>query len=425
MRLNKLPVLEVRRFGGEKQPEVRIARCVLVVLLLANFGCGSGSPFAQNAPQAPVIPTAPPKLASQEYLTLLAKYPEDRQGEGLDSSFGTVAERPATYAVVLSSEVLHFRASPNEEGRRRIHKAVRWLLDNIDLDKDGKPGWGLADAWDAFSDGTVNPAHHPYTITTALVLWGLLDGVSLPGFWTEAEREEIRRAIVSTSLRWCHEVWEETASGGYFWYSPTVFDSEFVPNVSAALLGGLSRLVVEQRGALTQAEYEFIQARVLAAAEAIVESAQFRDGAPFWYYSAGDPNDPNDLGHHIIILWSMELYRGTGNPVPWTNSQAIESLDRFWRSGSVYDYPQDVTYVGNQASFQDRPGVLPAVGALVGYYARWADAARTSTSFDYLQRVHGPWPDLRLWPATFSSDTNFYSGSAVWALWGVALRDFV
>jgi len=51
-----------------------------------------------------------------------------------------------TYAPILMAETLHFRHFPTKEGRQRIRTAVRWFMDNADLDRDGLVGWGLPQA---------------------------------------------------------------------------------------------------------------------------------------------------------------------------------------------------------------------------------------------------------------------------------------
>ena len=181
-----------------------------------------------------------------------------------------IEEQPMTYGLILSAEVLRFRSSPNEEGRRRIRKAVQWLLENADSDGDGLPGWGLPQAWDAFADGSVNKAHHPYSITTAIVLLGLQDALSTPSLWTNAEKEAIRKIVINVSTRWAKDVWTEDANGGFFWYSPSPSDAHFVPNVSAMFLGSLARLLHEQGDFLNDSERKLIQDRVDKAAQSIV-----------------------------------------------------------------------------------------------------------------------------------------------------------
>ncbi|MDD4869038.1 MAG: hypothetical protein PHR77_00655 [Kiritimatiellae bacterium] len=88
-----------------------------------------------------VIHGAELKQTSQKlYTELLTVFPEDRQGYGKDWFLMAVDHQPMTYGFVLSAEAIHFQRDPNDESRRRVKKAVRWLIDNRDLDGDGLPG---------------------------------------------------------------------------------------------------------------------------------------------------------------------------------------------------------------------------------------------------------------------------------------------
>lgn len=67
----------------------------------------------------------------------------------------------------------------------------------------------------------------------------------------------------------------------------------------------------------------------------------------------------------------MELYREAGGYVPWLTCQAVDSLDRFWEKGNLYEFPQDVTFEGNQVALKDRPARLWGVGMALALYARY------------------------------------------------------
>src|ERR1700743_1034684 len=181
-----------------------ITYALLLVSIAVPSGCASSrnSKAVDSTKQAAKIQTL---VSSQlaAYTQLLAMYPEDDQGRGKEKVFPTIEEQPMTYGLVLSAESLPFHATKVEESRRRIRKAARWLLDNQDLDRDGKPGWGLPQAWDAFSDGTVDPTNQPFTITTAIVLNGLMDSLALNDFWSHAERKEIDSVMAQVAVRWC------------------------------------------------------------------------------------------------------------------------------------------------------------------------------------------------------------------------------
>ena len=198
------------------------------------------------------------------YRDLLALFPEDRQGFGLDPLQNLDGQplitdhQPMTYGFVLSAEARHFRFDRNAESGRRVRKAVRWLIDNRDLDGDGKPGWGLPQAWPAWGHAP-NPHNQPYTITTAIVLNGMLDALSIRDFWSAAERDEMLDFMVQVARRWCRELWTEGYGGGYFWYSPSPADDIFGVNAPTMFLGSLARLLRDYGGRFTEADRKLVR----------------------------------------------------------------------------------------------------------------------------------------------------------------------
>jgi hypothetical protein len=356
------------------------------------------------------------------YEKMIARFPEDRQGFGVDTMLSAVEEQPMTYGLVLSAEAIRLKHDPNDESRRRVKKASAWLLKNKDLDRDGKPGWGLPQPWDAWADGTTNPGNQPYTITTSICLNGLLDALAVPELWTDAERGEIRDLIKQIVVRWCNEIWSDGYGGGFFWYSPARHDEAFGINAPAMFLGSMSRLLAEQPEAISAGERPLIQDRADALARAIVHTVQPRDGAPFWRY-APLPNRfnndrPNDLVHQVYILWGVETYRDCGGRVklPWTRAQAVESLDRYWRDGRMWEFPQDASK--DKGTSINAPPRLWCIGMALGFYAKWGDADRAAKTFAVIDREYGPWPDLRFQP---KGRETFYPRHAAHALLGLAL----
>lgn len=365
------------------------------------------------------------------YSDLLAQFPEDHQGEGPEPS-GQVGNvhQPKTYALIVSAETLHLLALPNDESRRRIRKAVRWLLDNADLDKDGIPGWGFPYAWDAFSDGTLTPAYTPYTIDTAFVLLGLLDALKIQSFWADAERWEILNVIRKVCVQWSEDTWSDTAKGGFFWYSRSAFDAHFVTNVSAMFATALWRAITEHGDAFSDSQYQFIQTRVDQAMAEIVSQVIWRNDAPFWNYiplpNFFNQDKPNDLLHHAYILWSGEVYRSSEQHIrlPWSLSQAFNSLDRFWREGKIYDFPQDIPYESEQKSFNDRPASIRGLGMLLAFYSQWGSYQKAVETFKVIDRDYGPLPTLRLRPDIPSTQNTFYPRFFAHTLWGLSLLAF-
>lgn len=372
------------------------------------------------------------RYPSKAYLSLLSQFPEDNQGKGLEPYyFSGIKDQPMTYGLVLLAETHRSHYYPDDENSRRIRKAVSWLLDNIDLDEDGLPGWGLPDEWDAFGDGSINKANQPYTITTAIVLMGLLDALSISRLWTNSEAESIRNAVIETSIRWCKEVYTETESGGFFWYSPNPVDRYFVPNASAMFIGALTRLIYEQRKYLNIKDLQLIEGRIENAVKGIIQKSILRKGAPFWNYIA-IPNqlnqdEPNNLVHHAYILFGMEIYRSYCGKIelPWTKEQTMQSLDRFIKEGLIYDYPQDVVYAGGQESYNYRPAILWGTGMMLAFYSQMGDSLRAETILNKIYTHYGPFPNIRLWPDYYSKDKNFYPRFAAHVLFGLALRDLL
>jgi len=319
------------------------------------------------------------------YATLVETFAEDRPGYGLDHFQKYVGDQPMTVGLYLSSEAMHQRSEPNEESLRRVRKATKWLLDNSDLDEDNAPGWGLPQPWDAGGDGTENAANQPYTITTAIVLAGLLDALNLDDTWSKEEETEILSLVVEVVKRWCNEVWSEGFQGGYFWYSPNKVDDNFGINASSMFLASLCRLLDEHKGALSEKDTRLFRGRADQLATALVSTVELREGVPFWKYIAV-PNrynrkSPNDLVHHVYTLWGIETYRDTGGSVElsWTREQAIESVDRFWRKDAPGEaparFPQDSDW---KLDYEPR---LWGVGIMLGFYGKWDTPEKANACF--------------------------------------------
>jgi hypothetical protein len=361
------------------------------------------------------------------YEQLIAMYPEDNQGLGKEKKSPTIEQQPMTYGLVLSAESFHFKATHGEESRRRIRKAVSWLLDNQDLDRDGKPGWGLPQAWDAFRDSTLNPINQPYPITSAIVLNGLLESLTLDDFWSDSERDEIRTVMAKVAVRWCKEIWSEGYSGGYFWYSPSPADDIFAVNSPSMFTGSLARLLQEHPDAFTRNERRLVQRRVDDMARAIVATAELRQDLPFWDYRPNhEPGGANDLLHHIYTIMGIEMYRDCGRRIrlPWTREQAVASVDRFWKDNQIMEFPQDVTYTGDQAGFNNARSTQWGAGSMVAAYAQWGEFEKAKQALEALQRDYGPWPHLQLFPDRKEKSGVFYPRESAHVLWGLAVYEF-
>lgn len=386
--------------------------------VLLSFG-GMGDVVAEDAQSR--LRTA--------YLELLARFPEESQGKGLDPE-GHVGDQPMTYGLVLWAEALRYRAAPTAAGARRVKAATRWLVDHSDLDRDGKPGWGLPQAWISGSDGKHNPAHNVYTITTGICLLGLLEAATLPEFWKPGESEELRGLMHAVHLRWCREMWLPGYTGGYFRYSPTPKDNIFCVNAPGMYLGALTwhlrlygaHLPAEERALLENRRDVFVRT--------VIATMIPRGGLAYWNYIAptdqNQSSKPNDLLHHIYTLWGLEMYRDLGGPValPWTRAQARESVEKFWKGDRMCQYAVDEMRIAKTGN-REYPSIVWGTGSLLAFYGKWGSAVQAAHCQEVIVRSYGPWPDLRLYPPTFGppahkDDTRFYPRHAAHNLLGLA-----
>lgn len=373
-----------------------------------------------------------PILASHEYISLLSKFPKEKQGNSLEPVLKPEgpSEQPMTYGLVLSSESLHYRAIPNEESYERIKNAVRWIIDNSDLNKDGNPGWGLPQTFDAFADGSINAENHPYTITTAIVLEGLLDALLIESFWSEVEEKEIKDLISDVILYWLNNVYIGDENIGYFGYSEEPTDMVYTPNVSGMFLSSMVRALKEHEDIFEDSEKIFVTKRTHAIANQLVNTVILENDLPYWIYAIYPDRyeQPvlNDLVHHVYIIWGLEEYRKHFDEVkiPFDLEASLESLDSFWRDGKIYSYPQNRTYTGKQSHFNDRPSNLWGVGMMVAFYAKYGQSEMANKVIEIINQEYGPIPDLRMWPKNFSSDEKFYARYAAHVLLGLSYRDF-
>ncbi|MHC4122742.1 MAG: hypothetical protein ACYSSI_04145 [Planctomycetota bacterium] len=369
------------------------------------------------------------------YKSLLSKFPEDKQGYGNDAMLDFVGDEPMTYGLVLSAEAIHYKKFANRESQQRIRKAVQWIIDNNDLDKDGLPGWGLPQPWDAFADGSTNPPNQPYTITTAIVLNGLLDALKSKSLWTDSEYKQMRAIISKVILRWCREMWSDGFTGGYFWYSPSVNDSSFCNNSPSMFLGSMVRTLQEHGDAFSHQERLFVKNRADNLAKAIMSIVILKDGLPQWNYIA-TPNRANyperisDLLHLGYTLWGVEEYRDYKGAVkiPWSRKQSLDTFNSFWGGDYIYYFPQNIVYSSEQSHLKYLDSPLWGMGFYLAFCSKWGDEsyrAKATKIIDFTNALYGPWPELKQYPRRHPESKNtFYPRQAAHVLYGMAYYNF-
>jgi hypothetical protein len=358
-------------------------------------------------------------LASS-YRELRIRFDANGAGSGSETNFDRESVQPMTFALLLRAETA--AAQHDAEAVTQARRSAAWLLRESDADRDGAPGWGLPDAWDAFGDGSVNPAHLPYLITTSLAADALLEACARPGLLEPMEREKTLALLTQIFRAWPAR-YSTAGARTYFWYSIHDNDAKFVPNVSSHFAGVTQRFLHQHGSRLDLADRRMIQDRVDAAIRSIIALATPEQNLPFWPYIAeGDRtarSSPNDLVHHVYILWGLEIYRQYGGSVaiPWTTETAVDSLRSFLRDGVVYEYPQTVPY-GDEAGKETReaPARLWGVGAAIGFAAA-SGRPDTATQFATQLETRYARPPYRLTPA---ADERFYPRHIAHVLWGLA-----
>jgi hypothetical protein len=162
-----------------------------------------------------------------------------------------------------------------------------------DTNADGKWGWGLAKVWDAFSDGSTNPDHTVYTVTTAYVghaYWEAWLTTGNPTYLDDAER--VCDDMISTI-----PIFNPTATRMWMAYSDQASDSAVpeyeVYNTSAAT----AALFLRVGKALRRADLLAYGVKML---DRILD-AQAVAGSWEYSYNSGTP----ELSHAPVIIWSV------------------------------------------------------------------------------------------------------------------------
>jgi hypothetical protein len=275
------------------------------------------------------------------YNRVLSVFPPRRVGWGRDPRFPGYASQPMTYALVALAE----SRFPENEGAERGRRSIQWLIRNADLDGDGRRGWGLPHEYDAFNDGVgaagaTNPRHHPYTVTTALVLEALAAAITADWLST-GELRTVVEICHDVCRRWTREVVSREAVGAYFWYSPHVSDAIDCPNVSAMMAGAIRELRALDVVPDPDSEIDDIVDEVVRHLVASVQRNVAHD--PAWpYINDGRSMRANDAVHHAYTIWGLERYRGNDGLVrlPWTAAKSAASCRAFFRNGIFTELPR-------------------------------------------------------------------------------------
>jgi hypothetical protein len=244
--------------------------------------------------------------------------------------------------------------------------AANWLVAHASLAANAT-GWGLGFEWDAFGDGSKNPAGTVYGITTALAVAGLLDAY-------EATRDNSYIKVAEAALDYYAKCFTVTADGGYFWYSDQPADSIDVYNVSSMLMGQYARAsrLLDRK--------DFGKLARLASRQ-LLAGVQSVDGLPYWSYS--ERNDrPNDAVHAAYTVQGLiEFNRHM--PDAYSLSGHAQYLSSFGVNGMVKEFSSHHDLSEEQSSKVAR---LWGVGMLIFTLVQLDDIDHARTYAEALEK---------------------------------------
>lgn len=387
-------------------------------LFFVLVGCGGQSVF---------LPAIIDGGEAAAYRTMLSRFPVERPGFGLEVLSGEMEDEPETAALILLAETYRYRATRSGEAQERAVFAAKWLIENADLDGDGVPGWGLASAWDAFADGSVNPRHTIYAVSLATVYEAF--AAALGNGVLDAATQQAVKPILAHSLRdSIPKLWK----GSHFAYSVMPSDHHFVINASAYFAGTVAALLpflVDHVPSEVQRTYRsYLDAAVMA----VLNETRYADGMPMWTYHS-ERSDiyprfrdiPNDLLHHVYTLWGLELYRRAGGavPLPFTLRDASRAIRDCLKDGRMMLVPQSWPAADQVPGFETIPSNLWGVGSAIGAAAEFGDMALAKTCFKIATRDYGPIDDLREYPLWYQpKESPSYGRSVANVVWGLAWK---
>lgn len=231
--------------GQELQIPLAPGRSAGTMVRVGGFNRGSDATFRVAAVDAEgfgqyaeeVSPPSPCE-ASTGVLADLRLAVMENQVNTADYEGFITAHIPKATAALLMAEV-HCLAVNSKHDRSQMDRLGEQLLAWPDDYPSERYGWGLPFAWDAFGDGSTNPANTVYAISTALSIKALLD-------WSEVSGEPLRSRILLAVDRALEEWTEPDAMTDsqpkQFVYSLSGFDNEHdVYNSSAMLAGQMQR----------------------------------------------------------------------------------------------------------------------------------------------------------------------------------------
>lgn len=273
----------------------RIIPIVFLVLLVVCLILFSG-----------IFKTYQYELADSTYVSLLEKLDREYPGMGIvDYGNNEIEHIAKAYAMVLLAELNRQQYDGRPDIPLYIEQAGQWLINHADLDDDGTVGWGVPVAWDAYGDGTINPAHTEYTISTAIVIDALLE-------WRKTKKgstERIDTIIKMAVMPYLNE--EILTPSGLFPYSLEKSDQQYDTfNPAAYLAGQFQRFSVICEDPVLEDSLRYYADKTVASL--IKNKKTTWNGNWYWAYSIQEDSNPNDIAHAGYIMYGLDVYKRNG-----------------------------------------------------------------------------------------------------------------
>ena len=242
------------------------------------------------------------QLSPSVIRSVYARLDPNHPGRGLpDYESDQPEDIPKSYAMVLIAELLRQEKGISPELPSLHVKAGNWLLEHSRKSPDGRVGWGVPVAWDAYGDGSINPEHTIYTISNAIVMQALLDWLDKSP--SDAPRERIYQVLDAMIKPYLDE--SVRTPEGLLPYSLMDSDRRYDTfNPAIYFAGQLQRyswLVDESYGKKLR-EIADQTMRAL-----ISHRQQDQRGHWYWHYSVQEKT-PNDLPHASYIVLGIRDY---------------------------------------------------------------------------------------------------------------------
>ncbi len=399
---------------------MKFARLIALSLPLVLVGCGGSSPSA-------TVDTST-QSARTRYAELDQTFVSGQLGVAIDSLSNQVATVDEIHGILLFCESNRFRATGDSAAKARAQEVFDLLVDRQNLDGDDGPGYGIGQAWDAFGDGSVNGVDHPYTVSSAVCIEGIL--TALKSGVLDAEDQQKGAKLAAEAIRWI--VANTYLPFGYFAYSAAPGDMNPVTNVSSYTAGIVLRALHDLPSEFSSTEKRDFYEKAVRAIEVILEEMVLVNGAPHWNYHGPKgrfwskfANQPNDLRHHGYTLWGLELGRRFQSTIsiPYSPAQAAQSIKDYFKADRLVGYPGNWPYPLSK-SF-DKPSQIWGPGYCIGVATLLGDTALADQLLREVSTVYPNWPTPQNFPAWFGkSDPTYFPRFGANILWGITSRAY-